>query len=351
MLIKNGLFPALLLGVAALMPPDAAAQVSFKGKAITMLIGSEPGGGTDAAGRLIAHLLPKYLPGEPGIVIQNMGAAGGIAAVNHAVRRTQPDGLTLLMSSNTTIDPAVYRNSAAQYDPKQIPMVGGIERGGTIIFITSEAEKRLYDKTAAPVVIGTIMGIPRVAMQPALWGVEYLGWNAKWVTGYRGTNEVMLAFDRGEVDMTSTGNIFQIEDRLKSGHLKIVNQSGTSEHGKFVGRAEFGDAPLFPDQMRGKITDPIAQKAFDYWAALASSDKWLGLMPGTPPDILEAYRDAFLQLSSNKEFVELGEKISDGFVPMTAADLEGVVGTLADTPPQAIDYIKSIMRKQGLRTQ
>jgi tripartite-type tricarboxylate transporter receptor subunit TctC len=338
-----------LIGLTA----SAAAQapISLKGKTVTMLIGSEPGGGTDAAGRLIARFLAKYLPGEPNFVVENMPGASGVTSANHFVRRTPPDGLTVLMSSNSTTDPVVYRSLAAQYDPKQIPMVGGIARGGTLIFVSSEAEPRLYDKTKAPVVIGTIAGLPRVDMQPALWGIEYLGWNAKWVTGYRGTNEVMLAFDRGEVDMTSTGNVFQIQDRLKSGHLKVVDQSGMFDHGKFVARAGFGDAPLFPDQMKGRIHDRVAQEAFDYWAALASSDKWLALPPGTPPAILATYREAFRKTAADREFVEEGNKISDGFVPMTGPDIESVTRALAGTPPEALDYIKGLMRKQGLRIQ
>jgi hypothetical protein len=187
-----------------------------------------------------------------------------------------------------------------------------------------------------------------MAMQPALWGVEYLGWNAKWVSGFRGTNDVMIAFDRGEIDMTSTGNIFEIQDRLRTGHLKIVNQSGIFENGKFVARDEFGGAPLFSEQMQGKIKDPVAQKAFDYWAALASSDKWFGLAPGTSADIVEAYRDAFRKSGADKELLELSERISDGFIPMVPADVQNVVRILADTPPEASDYVRGLMRKQGL---
>jgi hypothetical protein len=36
---------------------------------------------------------------------------------------------------------------------------------------------------------------------------------------------------------------------------------------------------------------------------------------------------------------------------MSAPDVETVVGTLADTPNEAVDYIKTLMRKQGLRIQ
>jgi hypothetical protein len=330
---------------------DARAEVSFKGKTITMIVGSASGGGTDASGRLIAPFLRKYLPGEPNIVIQNMPGANGITSVNHFVHRTQPDGLAVMMNSNSQIDPIVYRGSGALYDPKALRIVGGIGRGGTIIFVSTKAEPRLYNKSEPPVVIGSIDVSPRAAMQPALWCIEYLGWNAKWVIGYRGTNEVMLAFDRGEIELTSTGNVFEIQDRLRNGELKILNQSGSIENGKLLSRRDFGAAPLFTDEMRGKVTDPIAQRALDYWVALSNADKWVALAPNTPDEIVGAYREAFRKLSADKELLDLSERISDGFTPIMAHDFEGLVQTLADTPPQALDYIKGLMRKQGLRVQ
>ena len=66
---------------------------------------------------------------------------------------------------------------------------------------------------------------------------------------------------------------------------------------------------------------------------------------------MAAYRDAFGKLAAEREFLAQGEKISEGFTPMSAPDVETVVGTLADTPNEAVDYIKTLMRKQGLRIQ
>ncbi len=329
----------------------AQGAVSFKGKTVTMLVGSEPGGGTDAAGRLIALSLRKYLPGEPNIVVQNMPGASGMTALNYFVHRTQPDGLTVVMGSISTIDPVVFRNANAQYDPKSFRFAGGIGRGGSVIFVNKSAEARLYDKAAKPVMIASVQAMPRPAIQPVIWCIEYLGWNAGWVGGYRGTSETMFALDRGEVDMTSTGNIFQIQDRLNSGQLKILTQTGALQGGRIVGRAEFGGAPLFPEMMKGKINDPVARKAFELWTALNTGDKWLALAPGTPDGILAAYRGAFAKVAAEPEFLEQGEKISEGFAPMTPRDVEVVVGTLADTPLEAVDYTKALMRKQGLRIQ
>jgi hypothetical protein len=186
-------------------------------------------------------------------------------------------------------------------------------------------------------------------MQPAVWSIEYLGWNAKWVAGYPGSNEIMLALDRGELDLSSTSNIFLIEDRVKAGTVKILFQGGQLEGGKIVGRPEFGTTPIFLQQMQGKITDPIAEKAFAYWVALSSVDKWLGLAPGTPDDILATYRAAFKKFSADPEFLAVGEKISDGFAPVDATDVEEFVRTCAETPPEALNYLSDLMRKQGLR--
>jgi tripartite-type tricarboxylate transporter receptor subunit TctC len=344
---------AVSLAVVSAGSSGATAQgaLSFKGKTITMIVGSEPGGGTDAAGRLIAPYLRRYLPGEPHIVVQNMPGASGITALNSFVHRTAPDGLTVMMGSISTIDPVVFRNSSARYDPKAFRIAGGIGRGGSVIFVNRDAEARLYDKAAKPVVIGSVLAVPRPGTQPALWCIEYLGWNATWVPGYRGTNETMLALDRGEIDMTTTGNIFQIQERLANGQLKILYQTGAIVGGKVTPRQEFGDAPLFPDLMRDKIKDPTAQKAFAYWQALNTGDKWIGLAAGTADEIVEAYRDAFGKVALDPEFLEHGEKISDGFAPMSPHDVEIVVQTLSDTPTAAVDYTKSLMRKQGLRVQ
>ena len=346
----KAVFSALVMVLAlACWGKPGQAQISFQGKSVTMIVASEPGGGTDAVARVVALFLHKYLPGEPGMVVQNMPGAGGIVATNTLAHKAQPDGLTIEVAPQTIFDPVTYRSSPnVQYEPKSLRSIGGIGRGGTVIFIRSATQPRLLDKSKPPLIIGNADALPRTAMQPALWGIEFLGWNARWITGYAGTNQVMLAFDRDEVDMASTGNIFDIQDRLKEGKLVILNQTGMLSDGHLVGRPQFGKVPLFTDEMRGKVADPTAQKALDYWSALNAADKWMGLPPGTPDAILAAYRDAFRKASDDPEFIETGNKVSDGFSPISGSDFEGLVNILVDTPDAAMDYTKALMRKQGL---
>jgi tripartite-type tricarboxylate transporter receptor subunit TctC len=332
---------ALLLGCSA---ASAQEPVSFQGKQILMVIGYAAGGGTDAAGRLIAASLGKHLPGKPTIAVQNIPGADGMVALNYIVQQTKPDGLTITMGSGTQIDPLHSRKPQAKYNPKDFNFVGGAGKGGTVLLINKDAEKRIVDKKADPVIMGALSGMPRSGMQMTAWGKEFLDWNVKWVVGYRGTNDLTVALERGEIDMTATGTIPLVQKMLATGKFKILAQSGMMENGIFVERPDFGNAPIIGKDMIGKIKDPIAQKGFEYWSALNSMDKWLALPPGTPQPIVETYRKAFQDLAKDPEYLERG---SD-YAPVSHTDIEGLVQTLAQTPDESIAYITTMLRGQGL---
>lgn len=104
-MLKQAQAAIAVIGLALALSPAAQADspLSFKDQKITMLIGSAPGGGTDTAGRQIGRFIGKYLPGEPTFIIQNMPGASGITSLNHFVHRTEPNGLTIVMGSNSTI--------------------------------------------------------------------------------------------------------------------------------------------------------------------------------------------------------------------------------------------------------
>ncbi len=341
-----------ILGLAAAlsMCTAAAAQapVTFAGKSVTMIIGYAPGGGTDASGRLIAQYLVKHLPGSPNIIVHNMPGADGVTAMNHFFNQVKPDGFTLTMGSSTQGDPVVYKQSQAQYDPTKLEFIGGIGRGGSTVVIRKDAEARLYDKSKPPVIMGSVGGIPRSGMQTTAWGIDLLGWNAKWVTGYPGTNELFLALERGEIDMTASSNLFQVRKLLETGLVKVLTQTGTMENGKIVSRSEFKDVPAFPDMVEGKVKDPLKERGYKYWFSLVVLDKWLALPPGTPAPIVAAYREAFTKLSKDKEFLELGKKISQDFETQDGPGVANVIKTLGETPPEAIAYINAMLKGQGL---
>jgi hypothetical protein len=336
---------SLLAGVCA---ANADEPVSFKGKTITMVVDSAAGGGTDTAGRLIASVIANHLPGKPAVIVHNIPGAEGITAMNYFVKQVAPDGLTVMMASTTQADPLLYRRPQAQYDPTTLVIVGGIGRGGSVLMVRKDAQARLSDKSSAPLNMGGLSGVPRSGMQMAAWGIELLGWNAKWVLGYRGTDDLMIALERGEIDMTTTANLFKIQKFMDSGNFVIESQTGSLRKGQAVARPEFGGAPLFATLVQSKIKDPIVQRAFDYWASMTALDKWLALPPGSPQAVVDAYRDAYVSASADPEFADLGRRVSDNFEPVSYEDVHSLISTLAATPPEAFAYIRAMFRRQGI---
>jgi tripartite-type tricarboxylate transporter receptor subunit TctC len=343
----------LIVSLAVLLTAasGAAAQpVSFKGKTVTMVIGFAPGGGTDLSWRLIAAFFGRFLPGEPTVVTQNMPGAEGLTALNFFVQQARPDGLTLTMGSGAQADPTHYRKPQSHYDPTKFAFIGGAGRGGSALVINKAADARIRDASATPAIMGSTSGAPRTNLQRAAWGKEFLGWNLKWILGYRGTSDLFVALDRGEIDMTATSNVAPIGKLLATGRFKVFAQSGALKDGEFRPRPDFGDAPVLPKLLEGKITQPLAKKSFDYWMTVHSGpEKWLALPPGTPEPIAAAYREAFRRMAEDPEFLDRARKMADDFTLMAHGDAARWMQALADSSSDALGFIAGMLRRQGVK--
>jgi tripartite-type tricarboxylate transporter receptor subunit TctC len=344
---------AVSFALLLLAAPLACAQgVSFKGKTLTMIVGYSAGGGTDLAGRLVAGVLGKHLPGEPAVIVQNVPGADGLTAMNYFAQQAIPDGLTLTMGSGSQADPTHYRKPQSRFDPTTFAFIGGAGRGGSALVINREAESRLYGKNAAPAIMGTTSGAFRSNMHMAAWGAEVLGWNLKWVTGYRGTSELFIALERGEIDMTTTSNIASIAKLLAGGRFKILAQSGGRKDGRLVPRPEFGDAPMMAQMVEGKIKDPLAAEGFEYWLTIHTGpDKWLALPPRTPEPIAAAYREAYRAVLADPEFIERSKKLTDDFTAVAYDEVEAWMKKLGATAPEALDFVAAMIRRQGFKVE
>jgi tripartite-type tricarboxylate transporter receptor subunit TctC len=300
---------------------------------------------------VIANFIAAHLPGKPPVIVRNIPGAQGVTALNHFIKQVAPDGMTITMGSTTQADPLFYRKPASQFDPTKFHIIGGVGRGGTVLMIRKDAEPRLFDKKQPPVIMGSLGGVPRSGMQTTAWGIAFLDWNAKWVVGYPGTNELLLALDRGEIDMTATGNLFHIRKLLATGKFKILAQTGTLQDGKLVSRAEFEGTPFVADMMKDKIKDPLAREGFQYWASITAIDKWVALPPGTPENYVKVYRAAFDAAGKDPDFAEQGKKVSEDFEPMGAEDVTFLIQSLGKTSPEAIAFIGDMLKKQGLEAE
>jgi hypothetical protein len=123
--------------------------------------------------------------------------------------------------------------------------------------------------------MGLVGSTLRSGNYQVLWGAAFLGWNVRWIRGYTGTAELRQALERGEIDMSTFGASNDIDYLLRSSKFAVVSQSGTVKDGRQAGRAILGNAPIMSDLVKGKIKDPLAQKAFEYGENIVQVGMWV----------------------------------------------------------------------------
>jgi len=294
--------------------------------------------------------LSKYLPGSPGVIVQNRPGSHSLAAMSYFTQRVKPDGLTAAVGSSSQLDPATYRLPQSHYDPTHFAMAGGVDLGGGILIIRREAEPRLADKATNPVVMGSVSGYPHTTMLMAAWGIDYLGWNVRWVAGYPSpTSAMVLALERGEIDMTGFSATGLTGSLLDPSKYTVNYQTGSRGCTMPSSLRAVAGTPVFATAMQGKIADPLAQKAFDYWCNSTSTLVWLALPPGTPARIIDAYRAAFSAIAADRDFVEQGRMFSEEFSAVSWQSVTATVRAYGQVSPQVIGFMPQMLHRQGLR--
>src|SRR6478672_10307985 len=204
-LVKRGI--AFVVGVmtaVGVSTPSVLAQSNFfAGKTITLYVGFSPGGGVDGEARIAAKHLARFIPGTPTILVKNMPGAGGIILANHIYRGAEADGLTLAMPgrSGFLLSNIVKDNSVA-YDLTKFRYIGGAGSTNSILWLRKDsgiADVAQLKAAKKEIVLGAWSARAQNAIVPKILR-QYEGWPFKVVHGYPGTNEVMLAIERHEVD-------------------------------------------------------------------------------------------------------------------------------------------------------
>jgi len=330
----------------------AEAAPNFKGKRVQLIIASSPGGGTDRIGRLLSQYMEKNLEGNPTIVIKNMGSGGGkIRAANYLMKKAKPDGLTFMQSDSTVVSPSTLRRKSARYDPTKFEFIGSLNRGGSIFFINKKAQKRLMDKSKKPVIVAAISGTRNWQAMP-LWGAEFLGWNVRWIPGYRGVGQMSKALRQGEIDMFATNNAYTIKQLQDDGVINLISQVGQVLGGNLSRRLSYKDVPVFTEMLKsgGKKKIPLlAMQAYGSLTTPAQVDKWMGMPPRTPKDYVEAFREAYKASVNDPAFLKIARKqFSKEINYIDGKTVAKLVAEVHRAPTEAVDYAEELKQKYGL---
>lgn len=335
------------LGAVVQTSAASAAEVTFKGKTVRMIVGSPPGGGTDLGGRLFARFIGKYLPDSPAIVTQNVPGASGIKAMNFMAQQAPADGTTFIAGSSSQITPdVILKNSVVAYNPTKFEFIGGLASTGTVLVANRAAMERMA-KTGAPIAVAQVGGA-RTGAQMPLWGAQYLDWKIKWVSGYQGTAALTLAMLKGEADMTDTAGIANLKPLIEDGRFDVVVQAGVFSDGKVRRRSALPDVPTMGELINPKLSG-LGKAAFESWQGTIQIGKFFALPPGTPKDYVEAYRTAYKKMGADPEFQAAAvTQLDDDYVLMAPNDVKTIIEDMSRTPDEHLKFLLQMREKYGL---
>jgi len=353
---------AVLCSVAAFAASDARAEEPyFKGKRLTLLIGSAPGGPTDIEGRLFAKYLARHIEGEPALVVQNKAGAGGLVGPAYLGEVAPRDGSMLGYFSGTAW---TYVNEPERWrvDFKSFEFVA-YQSGTTIHFMRTDVPPGMRVPADIVKAQGLIAGGLTVDNPKDLrlrLALDMLGVSYRYVTGYGSGSPARLALQRGEIQMFSESppsyRAVVAPSLVKSGEVMPVwydwgDASGDNADPKQVEGLAIPPFARLYRMVTGKVPEGTHWEAFRVIHEVNSTlQRVVALPPGAPQVAIDALRAAVARLNQDQEFAAETLRTIE-FAPEyeTGPDINNQVRTILRASPLVrafvADYINSAHKK------
>lgn len=305
-LFRATILSAASLAIVGAFAGAAEAQQSvaefYKGKTVSIIVSTGSGGGYDVMARALARHLPKFVPGNPSMVVQNMPGGGHMLAANHVYTIAPKDGTVIAALNQNVTSNQLLTPQAARYDANKYIWLGRFaEKGNPALAIWHEAPvKTLADARKTEIIIGaTGEGSSSYRYTAAMNHV--LGTKFKIIKGYKTVPEVLLAIDRGEVQ-GRTGALSAYEEGkpewLKEKKLNFVMQIG------FTRDPDLKDVPLWTELAESAEDKQI----LNLIASPTNLGRPVNTTPGVPADRVAALREALLKMVKDPTFIAEAEK-------------------------------------------
>ena len=298
--------------MAALSAPPVRAA-DFAGQTIEIIVPASEGGGTDFWARFYVPVLQDYLPGNPTVVVRNMGGGGHTIGGNFFANNAQPDGLMLLASSGTGHFNYLLGDSRVQYEFNEMVSVAGSPVGG-VMYVSSDLGVEDAGDVAALEDVTLRYGSQGPTSQDLLsfYALEQLGIVAQPIFGMGGRSDARLAFERGDlnVDYQSTFSYLDnVQPLVESGDAVPIFTFGLlNDEGVLVRDPAFPDIPHYGEvyeQVNGApMSGQVEEVYMSFFTAGFGAQKLLSMPAATPADIVEAFNDAMLTAQADPAFQE-----------------------------------------------
>jgi tripartite-type tricarboxylate transporter receptor subunit TctC len=303
---------SIVLGARALAVQSGEVENFYKGHSISMIIGFGVGGGYDLYGRLISRFMGKYLPGNPGIIPQNMTGAGSLRAVNYLYSIAPKDGSAIGTFSRTLVLAPLL--NGADFDSRKFTWLGSVAQDVVVCFTSHASPIRTWSDFLST---QSSLGGEGATAEPdiyALFMKNVFGAKVKLVSGYRGTNDIFLAIERGELDGAcgiSWGTIASLHpDWIRDKKINVIVQAGLRKH------PDLPDVPILTEAIRDQEQEQMLKLML---TPLAMSRPFAA-PPDIPADRKQALISGFAQAASDPQLKTEGGRMNMDidFVPAEA---------------------------------
>lgn len=324
--LQAGLVAVCWLGWLTAAPAQSTAEF-YKGKSIQLLVGFGPGGEDDVWARVISKHIGNHIPGNPGMVPVHAPGSGGLLVVNRLYNAAPKDGSVVGMINRGIPFEPLLGGQGTQFDPLQLNYVGSPGRDTTVCAARKDAPAKTVDDlyTHELTFGGTGSGAD-TAIYPEFLAA-LLGMKMKVVKGYKGSHEIQLAMERGEVH-----GICLAYDSLMRGTLARQGRVNLLLQAALEADPRIKDVPLGMRQARSAEE----RAALELFFARAALGRPMVAPPGIPAERLAALQAAMQAMLRDPAFLEDAKKQNLNVVPITGEAQAAVVAKAYKTSPAIV---------------
>jgi tripartite-type tricarboxylate transporter receptor subunit TctC len=330
---------AAALLVLAGLACAAGVEDFYKGRNVTLVIGYSVGGGYDAYARLLGRYFGKHVPGNPSIVPEQMTGAGSLRSANFIYSVAAKDGSVFgTFSRSMGISPLVDK---AEFDSRKFTWLGSVtDDNTTCVTWNTSPIKNWDDFLTKP----SKFGGEGAGADPDIWTLLYknvFGAKAQLVSGYPGTNDTVLAMERGEIDGLCGISWSTIKSRhpewLTSHSVNIIVQAALKKEPEISSVPLATELTKTPEQLQIIKLLLVSQAMARPFAA----------PPDIPADRKAALIGAFDATMKDADFLAEAQKLNFDVRPVTAKTIDALLAEVYQTPKDVIARATKAISSEG----
>ncbi len=357
---NDNLKPSLLSTPAFAATAVPKAKPFYEGKTITFVAASAPGGGTDRFTRLFARFLPRFIPGKPNIIVENMPGGGTIVGSNYVYMKAKPDGLTILTASGTSNSDAQRINQqGVLFDMKRMHILIGTA-SSSVCYVSSETGIRQPRDVVSPkgelIMGGTTRStsLEQDIIMTELFKVKQY----RPVYGYDNMGAARLAFMRRETNMQHDNTVDYASDTVKqliqTGRAVPVFQSGLlGPRGEITRHPVASDVPTVAELYQQIYGIPPSGIVWDVLRDLLRSKRFNKIMafaPGVPLQRVEEVEQAIRDLVKDPEWTAESKRVNEeALVPpnvVIGEEVQRLVSEYLAVSPEILRWLDNWMKQK-----